>query len=153
MIKEPRIGLIEYRQFGDIMNKKDKRAYIRIPLIVGWHCMIDQKSYPIADIANNGLFLKDDDLRLNLKSNYQISIELPGDLGNFKFNCKVVRCVLKGNEKKSIYRGYGIEFILSDNEQKIMDSYVVYLRNKQIISVSKRIIEEFFGNTKERWKE
>jgi hypothetical protein len=35
---------------------------------------------------------------------------------------------------------------LNSGTKKILDAYVVYLRNKQIINVSKRIIEEFFGS-------
>lgn len=128
---------------------KDKRKSIRIPLlyqkvefnIAGLWALGDLK-----DITTDGAFIKTD---AQVKPNTQVSLrfELPGDLGDHYVSGKVVRVNWCVNKKKNIDDlGIGIEFDnLNESQKRILDAYVVYLRNKQIISVSKRIIEEFYG--------
>lgn len=129
---------------------KEKRKQIRIsfvkPEVV--EITLDYifiKQFKITDMTKDGCFLEDDNLQLELNKVYNMYIKLPGDLGNLQINALVVRCNWTVNKKKNTKKGYGIKFILNKNEDKIMDSYVIFQRNKQIITVSKRIIEEFFG--------
>lgn len=128
------------------MSKKDKRSNIRVPLLDGTICKIDKYMLSVADITNQGLFVKDDDLSLILNTIYEVELFLPSDLGGLQVPGKIVRCSIVNNKKKNLFKGYGIEFqSIDDNIKKVLDAFVVYLRNKQIINVSKRIIEEFFG--------
>ena len=77
-----------------------------------------------------------------------MNIQLPGDLGVLSLDGEVVRVNWAINRKKNREAmGMGVRFDnLNSGTKKILDAYVVYLRNKQIINVSKRIIEEFFGS-------
>lgn len=102
--------------------------------------------YRVVDIAKGGCFLE---AKQFLKPNTDVvlSFLLPGDLGALTINGKVrwVRWATKGDSKEPL--GMAIMFDeMSPGIKKIFEAYLVYLRNKQIITVSKRIIEEFFGN-------
>lgn len=129
---------------------KDKRTGIRVPLlsesIVYFHDGV-QRAADITDITNEGLFLRTSDV-LKPRSDILLQLQLPGDLGNIQVEGKVIRVNWTPNKRKNRENmGMGVKFVNAPaNIKKILDAYVVYLRNKQIITVSKRIIEEFFGN-------
>jgi Tfp pilus assembly protein PilZ len=132
------------------LRSKDKRAGIRIPLLsekVSYFIDGVEHFADVSDITADGLFLKTEKL-VSPRSDTLIQLALPGDLGNLQVNAKVVRVNWVANRKKGRDSlGMGVKFEnISPNIRKIIDAYVVYLRNKQIITVSKRIIEEFFGN-------
>jgi hypothetical protein len=76
-----------------------------------------------------------------------LKLNLPGDLGSLQVTASVVRVKWAATRKAGKDSlGMGVRFEeVSPNIKKILDAFVVYLRNKQIITVSKRIIEEFFG--------
>jgi Tfp pilus assembly protein PilZ len=125
-------------------------ARIRIPLLsekVSYFIDGVEHFADVSDITADGLFLKTEKL-VSPRSDTLIQLALPGDLGNLQVNAKVVRVNWVANRKKGRDSlGMGVKFEnISPNIRKIIDAYVVYLRNKQIITVSKRIIEEFFGN-------
>lgn len=131
------------------VNSKDKRAGIRVPLLsekVSYFTGSAQLDADIGDITNEGMFLKTSNI-MAPKSKIHLIFQLPGDLGNLPIDAEVVRVNWTVNRKKGKDSlGFGVRFLnLSPGTRKILDAYVVYLRNKQIISVSKRIIEEFFG--------
>lgn len=130
--------------------RKDKRAGIRIPLLsekVTYTYNDREYSVDVSDITNEGLFVKQKDL-LPPKTFVQIKLHLPGDLGSLQIDARVIRVNWALNRKRAKeHLGMGFRFEnVSPNIKKILDAYVVYLRNKQIITVSKRIIEEFFGS-------
>jgi len=132
------------------MKSKDKRAGIRIPLLSERATYIVdgiEHQCDIGDITNEGLFLKTDSI-LSPKASVVLKLQLPGDLGNLQVDARVVRVNWAVNRKKGKETlGMGVNFVdVSPNIKKIIDAFVVYLRNKQIITVSKRIIEEFFGD-------
>lgn len=132
------------------LRSKDKRAGIRIPLLsekVSYFVNGVEHFADVSDITADGLFLKTDKL-MSPRTDTLIQLALPGDLGNLQVNAKIVRVNWVANRKKGKEAlGMGVRFEnVSPNIRKIIDAYVVYLRNKQIITVSKRIIEEFFGN-------
>ena len=131
------------------LKSKDKRAGIRIPLLserAVWTVNGQEMESDIGDITNEGLFLKTEKL-LTPKARVSLKLHLPGDLGALQVNASVVRVNWALSRKKGKETlGMGVRFEdVSPNIKKILDAYVVYLRNKQIITVSKRIIEEFFG--------
>lgn len=132
------------------LSKKDKRAGIRVPLlsekVVYKHESKDLEA-EIGDITNEGIFIRTENL-LAPRSKVELHITLPGDLGNLQVEAQVVRVNWAKNRRKNReHLGLGLRFEnVTEGTQKILDAYVVYLRNKQIISVSKRIIEEFFGS-------
>lgn len=125
------------------MNSKEKRKNIRIPLL-SEHVEINSIPEFVMNITTSGAFIKTKNLK-KPREVIDIIITLPGDLGNMKVQGIVRRVVWTAKPEDAI--GYGVEFVnMISSTQKIMDAYVVYLRNKQIITVSKRIIEEFFGD-------
>ncbi len=131
------------------VTSKDKRTGIRVPLLsetVTYFYKGESRACAITDITNDGLFLKTQEI-LAPRSEITLQLELPGDLGFIQVQALVIRVNWAMSKKKSRETlGMGIRFVsVAPNIQKILEAYVVYLRNKQIISVSKRIIEEFFG--------
>lgn len=134
----------------DSVASKDKRAGIRIPLlsenVAYFHNGVEKRA-DISDITNEGLFIKTSEV-LPPKTQLSLQVQLPGDLGTINVGATVIRVNWTVNRKKSReHLGMGIRFEnVPANIKKILDAYVVYLRNKQIITVSKRIIEEFFGS-------
>jgi Tfp pilus assembly protein PilZ len=132
------------------LKSKDKRAGIRIPLLSErLTILVDGRELEadIGDITNDGLFVKTESL-LKPQTKVTLRLNLPGDLGNLQVNAQVVRVNWALNRRKGKENlGMGLRFEeVSPNIKKILEAFVVYLRNKQIITVSKRIIEEFFGN-------
>ena len=125
---------------------KEKRDYIRIELL-SEYCDIGDRTYRVMNIASGGVFIKVSDLDMLLKPKefFNATFQLPGDLGFLTIPCTVTRVVWKTSKlNKDI--GFAAKFEeMSKGNQKILDAFLVYLRNKQIISVSKRIIEEFLG--------
>lgn len=131
------------------VNIKEKRSGIRVALLSETlHYQVEGVTFcaEVGDITKEGMFLKTSDL-LPPRSRLKVILQLPGDLGVLPVDAQVVRVNWAKNPKKGReHLGFGVSFqTLSEGTQKILDAYVVYLRNKQIISVSKRIIEEFFG--------
>lgn len=131
------------------LKSKDKRAGIRIPLLserATYSLNGQDFEADIGDITNEGLFLKTEKL-LSPQSKVQLKLNLPGDLGSLQVTASVVRVKWAATRKAGKDSlGMGVRFEeVSPNIKKILDAFVVYLRNKQIITVSKRIIEEFFG--------
>lgn len=131
------------------LNQKDKRSGIRVPLLaekLTYYVGKDIETADVGDITNEGVFLKTEKI-LPPNTSLNLHVQLPGDLGNLELEGKVVRVNWAINSrKKKEHLGMGVRFEnLNASTKKILDAYVVYLRNKQIISVSKRILEEFFG--------
>jgi len=131
------------------LSTKDKRAGIRIPLLsekLRYFIKDAVLEAEVGDITNEGVFLKTTQI-LSPKTPLSIQFQLPGDLGVLNVKGSVVRVNWTVNRKRGKDQlGFGVKFEdLNESTKKILDAYVVYLRNKQIISVSKRIIEEFFG--------
>lgn len=132
------------------VSQKDKRTGIRIPLLAEKVVLIsngERFEADVGDITNDGAFLRTDKI-MAPKTAVTLNVQLPGDLGILSLDGEVVRVNWTVNRKKNReHLGMGIKFEnLNPGTKKILDAYVVYLRNKQIINVSKRIIEEFFGS-------
>lgn len=129
------------------MKQKERRKNIRIPLLTEACTWISGKmtySSQILNIDNSGLFIKSD--QMPETKEIDLRFALPGDLGVFEVPSKVVRKQWAAVKKKGTEVGFAVQFqIEQPGHQKIMDSYCVYLRNKQIIQVSKKIIEELFS--------
>ena len=132
------------------VNQKDKRNEIRIPLLSEKVVFLDSNKKElvadVSDITAEGLFLRTAEL-LKPRDTVYLKISLPGDLGQLELVSEVVRINwMKSAKRNKEHLGMGLKFKnITESQKKILDAYVVYLRNKQIISVSKRIIEEFFG--------
>lgn len=134
------------------LKNKEKRKAIRIALLEtkSWLVSFD-RTEELIDISESGAFIKSD-FPPNPDEKHMISsivFNLPGDLGRFNVPCRVVRInwteVKKGKNKR--LKGYAVAWgDMSPSTFKILESYLVYIRNKQIITVSQRIIQEFFGS-------
>jgi hypothetical protein len=135
------------------MKDKDKRSDIRIPLLSETVAISSDFYFDrldVADICSGGIFvkIKEPNQFLKAKTKVKIIFTLPGDLGDLDLTGEVCRVNWMLSKKKNItVLGMAIKFDPMDaGRKKIMDAYRIYLRNKQIITVSKRIIEEFFGD-------
>lgn len=130
---------------------KEKRGLdIRIPLLSEKARVVGadfDEFLEMSDVAIGGIFFKSEKL-FPSGTKLEIILGLPGDLGNLMIDSKVIRIAWVKNKKRSHdHKGFAVKFEpMSPNISKIWDAYRVYLRNKQIITVSKRIIEEFFGS-------
>lgn len=125
---------------------KERRKDIRVDLIseslnlfksdgTGYHVKIK-------NISNGGVYLEEIVLRPN--EHCVLSMSLPGDLGKLDLSAKVKRVDWASTKAKKV--GSVLVFYdVSEGNKRILEAYITYLRNKQIITVSKRIIEEFFG--------
>lgn len=96
----------------------------------------------LKDITPESVYVEN--LLLNSSQTGAIKFTLPGDLGTLTVNFKVKRCdwaKLKGKPTGSVL----IFNEVSVNIQELLKTYVIYLKNQQIIQVSRRIMQEFFG--------
>jgi hypothetical protein len=127
----------------DDKSVKERRKDIRIELL-SEHMKINGKLVEVKNISQSGLFFVDALESFRIADMIYIELSLPGDLGYVALDGKIVHA--RWADKDPAKRGFGVKFDnVPVNIQKIVDAYCVYLRNKQIITVSKRIIEEFFG--------
>lgn len=137
-------------------NSKERRSDIRVPLLSesvtlqGLHYI---RNLQMLDVSAGGIFIKVEDNGDLLPNKEFITIlfHLPGDLGIFELYGEVCRInwAISKKSKVKVEKGMAIKFWdIPETKKKIWDSYRIYLRNKQIITVSKRIIEEFFGKEK-----
>lgn len=134
-------------------NPKDRRSHIRIPLLsetcswveyVGPH-VVERKA-DMKDITIAGTFIKSEYLP-KIGSIILLKFDMPNNLGTINMNGKIVRLRWVKTERLDEPKGFGVQFLEANAiNTKIMNAYVTYLRNKQIITVSKKIIEEFFGS-------
>lgn len=138
-------------------NKKDKRAHIRVPILseaIKYDTIpvdggkISTESCGLYDISNGGLFIKTV-ANIKPRSYINVYLQLPGDLGAIQVRGQVMwrRWAVKKAERESnLPLGMGVKFVdVTPDIKRVIEAYVIYIRNKQIITVSKRIIEEFFG--------
>lgn len=126
-------------------NVKERRKSIRIPIMNTKAWLLDD-SLELIDISETGAYIaSEESIGPEDKPfiNY-VTVKLPGELGFLSIPCEVVR--INWATTKTRKKGYAVKFLpMNAGLQKMFDSWLVYLRNHQIISVSKRIIEEFFG--------
>lgn len=132
------------------VNPKEKRKHMRFALLseaIEFYTVDGWKTFKMDNISEAGAFLESDTYLTKHDEPRDVYLQLPGDLGKLMIQGKVNRVNWVANKKKELKKGFAIEFIVDNvGHQKIIDAYVTYLRNKQIITVSKRIIEEFFGS-------
>ena len=137
------------------MNEKDKRSDIRIPIlnenVVIRTVSLEKYAYKLSNVSKNGIFIKLGPYEKLMAPNsfVVVQIDLPKNLGRLMLTGTVCRTNWgkKIDLKKGYYPGFAVKFENIDvGEQRIWDAFIFYLRNKQIMIVSKRIIQEFFGN-------
>ena len=128
------------------MNIKERRKDIRIPIIDEYAAITfetQSNKVKIRDISVNGCFVETDILP---KPNEVVNavFRLPNLLGHVIVQAKVKRIRWAQVKKSKTPKGYALEFDFNESKdiEKVMNSYCVYMRNKQIIQVTKRILEE-----------
>lgn len=130
---------------------KERRTDIRIPLLaesMAWayeDAIKEVKTCKMTDISKNGVFIECSEYP-EAGEVIQLYFQLPKELGILSLKAKVEWRRWAVTKKSKLATGFGVSIIHTDPKiDKIMESYAIYLRNKQIILVSKRIIEEFFS--------
>lgn len=137
------------------MKTKEKRSSIRIPLLsesvkvfAAEPDIFVTKEYvfQMDNISSEGAFIvQEKPFRSGIY--IQLEFNLPGELGNLRILGRTAHCIWQVNKKKNkLKTGVGVQLFPDPKTKKIFDAYLIYMRNKQIITVSKRIIEEFFGD-------
>ena len=130
--------------------KKERRKEIRVDLI-SEHCVwsnrdIPQQSTNLINISKSGAFLESNSLP-KIGDVVCIKLLLPSDLGILEIPGKVKWRRWASIKSKQLPIGFGIEFMFDYiKTEKILEAYCTYLRNKQIIKVSQRIIDAFFAD-------
>lgn len=127
---------------------KEKRKDMRIQILNGTvEYYVRGGTYErgrLHDLSAGGAFIGRE-IPMDPKSEIVLMFRLPSDLGILECPAEVI-WVRWGKTKKSEQPlGFSVKFHLDKNRQKIMDSFLIYMRNIQIIDVSKRIIEQFYG--------
>lgn len=138
------------------MNPKERRKHYRHSLLseevevvqLGMLTMFSMNPKKLENISEGGCFIVDGDItHYKVGEKLLLSFELPGELGTFTIDGLITR--IKWHKKEKEVYGIGVKFVnLTKQQQQILNAYVVFLRNKQIITVSKRIMEEYFRTTK-----
>ena len=133
------------------MVNKEKRKEIRVQLTdenIQWNYLdnpFELKTSPILDISKNGVFIESKDMP-NKDQVINLCFKLPLDLGLLPLKGKVTWRRWAATKKSKLPIGFGVSIIHDNTKfEKIFDSLVIFLRNKQIIKVSKQILEVFFG--------
>ena len=132
---------------------KERRKHMRIPLLSeSCHWFDDQgriSDNEMTDINMGGVFIKSDLIPKNSEK-VIVRFTLPGDLGNLNLTGVVVWKRWAVPKESKLPKGFAVEFTENKiSSIKILEAYCTYLRNKQIIKVSKRIVEAFFGKDKQ----
>lgn len=129
---------------------KERRKEIRIPLLsekCNWKLVdgIETFESKLIDFSASGAFIHSI-IPIPIKAEILIHFKLPGDMGWLPVYGKVMWQRWYVKKKSKFETGIGVKFIDVDEvHQKILDSFATFLRNRQIIAVSAKIVEEFFG--------
>ena len=131
-------------------KQKERRSSIRIPILseactYTFADALTDIEGTLFDLSPIGVFINCK-TQPNVKDIVKINFKLPQDMGILTLNGKVTHKRWAVTKKSKLSAGFGVKF--EDNIPKyeeVMKSYAIYMRNKQIIQVSTRIIEEFFG--------
>jgi hypothetical protein len=132
------------------MNK-ERRKHLRLDLIqeiCGWSIVGSPKKMPnrINNISIEGIFIESESTP---SGTIEISLTLPGDLGHLDITGNIIwrrwATLKKGNKPL----GFAVKLNHTPSTRTIMEAFCTFLRNKQIVTVSKRIIDEFFGSPKD----
>lgn len=129
------------------MNKERRNKY-RIELIqeicewskIGAQLKTTER---ICNLSPEGMFIESA-ANPNPQEVIELSLTLPGDLGNLDLKGVIIWRRWANKKKDKAPLGFAVKFLHSDNTKPIIEALYSYLKNKQIITVSKRIIEEFF---------
>lgn len=134
------------------MKSKEKRQSYRHPILteeieivqLGLLSKFIMDYKKLQNISQGGCQISDNSIeKYKIGEKLLISFELPGDLGKVTIDGIIKWIDWKKKDKEQ--HGIGIKFVnVSERIQSILNAYIIYLRNKQIISVSKRIMEEYF---------
>jgi len=131
---------------------KEKRTEYRIVLLseeVGWSYIgvVSKTQDKLVNVTSEGIFIESK-LLPQSKDILEIVFLLPGNLGNLRVKGIVEWRRWAKLKKSELPLGFAVKLVHTEDSLKIMKAYVIYLKNKQIITVSKRIIDEFFGDGK-----
>lgn len=126
---------------------KEKRSEFRVNVVneqVNVEINKELKVIKLKDISKKGAFLEDCILKPGETG--KLIITLPSNLGTISIPFVVKRTQWAKVKKLNNKVGVGVEFKeVNPQLTRILESYVVYVRNMQIIKVSRRIIEDFFN--------
>lgn len=129
---------------------KERRVEIRT-LVIAEACSwgpadgLLQEYVELSNLSINGVFLKSIK-QPAIGEEVQVVFKLPGDLGPLTLKGIVKWRRWQATKKSNLPVGFAVQFKYDSlNVKRVMEAFCIYMRNRQIIIVSKRIIEEFFG--------
>lgn len=127
---------------------KERRKHMRIALISESCFWFDDQGKishnSMTDINVGGVFIKSEVIPKS-REKVVVRFHLPGELGNLNLAGVVVWKRWAVPKDSKLPKGFAVEFVGNKPAYiKVLEAYCIYLRNRQIIKVSKRIIDEFF---------
>ena len=129
-------------------NVKERRKSHRITIVNPKEWLIHD-NWELVDVSKGGAFIATDDIpsAANKHTITGVSVKLPSELGLLILPCKVVR--IQWYKSKEKPKGFAVAFDITNPQVSVIfESWLNFVRNNQIVTVSKRIIEEFFGTGK-----
>ena len=127
---------------------KEKRNEIRLEIITGDLAKINLDVVSVKNISSTGIYVIVDDITKYKVNTYVIvDLFLPEKLyteyGSIPIKGKITR--INWVEVKNRKLGLAIKFEYEEKNstKQVVESLINYIKNRQIISVSKRILEEY----------
>jgi hypothetical protein len=133
-------------------NAKERRAFLRVPITSGFiEYYLPGHPYQRSDLINvsiEGCFIARAPT-IKPKSEIIVFFRLPGNIGLLELPGEVMwlKWAKKKDDKTPL--GVGVKFSLTEEKRLIMESFISYMRNMQIIAMSQRIVEAFWGEPKQ----
>ena len=129
--------------------KKEKRKNMRLEIISGDVAMVNMEIVTVKNLSPEGIYVYLDDITKYKINNYCIvDLFLPESMkdeyGAIPIKGKIIR--FDWRETKDKKMGMAIKFEYEKEKVKsVVESLICYTKNRQIVSVSKKILEEVMG--------
>jgi hypothetical protein len=129
--------------------KKEKRKNMRLEIISGDVAMVNMEVVTVKNLSPEGIYVYLDDItKYKVNSYCIVDLFLPESMkdeyGAIPIKGKIIRVDWRETKDKKI--GMTIKFEYEKERVKsVVESLICYTRNRQIVSVSKRILKEVMG--------
>jgi len=126
--------------------KKEKRKNMRLEIISGDVAMVNMEVVTVKNLSLEGIYVHLDDITKYKVNNYCIvDLFLPESMkdeyGAIPVKGKIIRFDWRETKDKKI--GMAIKFEYEKERVKsVVESLICYTKNRQIVSVSKKILEK-----------
>lgn len=129
-------------------HMKEKRNDMRLDVISGDVAKINFDIVSVKNISPTGIYVIVDDITKYKVNTYVIvDLFLPEKLhaeyGSIPIKGKITRITWAQLKDKKLGLAIKFEYTDKNSMKQVVESLIHYIKNKQIVSVSKRILEEY----------